>query len=48
MIEDRPHHRVRLVVCPLCGKDLRQKVPSTHLFAEHESEDISCEAGGKL
>ena len=35
MIESRPYYRVRLVECPLCNADLREKVPSAHIVREH-------------
>lgn len=35
MIARRPHHRVRLTVCPVCGADLREKWPAAHIAQEH-------------
>lgn len=40
MIESRPHNRIRMTVCSICGADLRDKVPSAHIAAEHGPEDI--------
>lgn len=40
MIEGRPVRRLRLVTCPVCGEDLRGKVPANHIATEHGPEDL--------
>lgn len=40
MIERRAHHRIRLTRCPICGEDLRDRVPAAHIAREHRPEDI--------
>jgi hypothetical protein len=41
MITDRPHHRVRLTECPICGKDLSETIPAGHIAREHEPRDLA-------
>lgn len=40
MIEPRPHHRVRLSTCPVCGAYLRYKGPAAHIASEHGPTDF--------
>jgi hypothetical protein len=39
MIERFGHDKIRLVECPLCGVDLRKKIPAAHIAREHGPAD---------
>jgi len=39
MIKNRPHRRVQLVECPLCGEDLRDTLPHAHIVRDHSPVD---------
>lgn len=40
MIEPQPYHRVKMVVCSICGADLRKTIPALHIEREHGPEDV--------